>query len=190
MSIKIGFKVAGGAGGGSGETNTASNIGTAGVGVFDSKSGSDLRFKKINAGSADVIVEDDSGNNEIDISHRKTGFIFINGIAAIGDGVAYFDIPDTFDNHNLVFVRIKARTAGTTGTGTYQIHHVEHGVDMLSTALTIDSTETTSATAATAAVIDTSNDHVNSGDTLRIDCDGIHTTPLEDAVLELKFEPI
>jgi len=37
---------------GSGETNTASNIGTAGVGLFDGKVGEDLQFKKINAGSS------------------------------------------------------------------------------------------------------------------------------------------
>ena len=36
---------------GSGETNTASNIGTAGVGIFDGKVGEDLQFKKLNAGS-------------------------------------------------------------------------------------------------------------------------------------------
>ena len=52
---------------GSGETNTASNQGTAGVGVFYQKSGEDLQFKNINAGSAKITVTDDTSNNEIDI---------------------------------------------------------------------------------------------------------------------------
>ena len=52
---------------GSGESNTASNIGTAGVGVFDGKVGEDLQFKKLNAGSAKITITDDTSNNEIDI---------------------------------------------------------------------------------------------------------------------------
>ena len=47
--------------------NTASNIGTAGVGIFDGKVGEDLQFKKLNAGSAKITITDDTGNNEVDI---------------------------------------------------------------------------------------------------------------------------
>ena len=53
---------------GSGETNTASNIGTAGVGLFDGKVGEDLQFKKLNAGSAKITITDDTSNNEVDIN--------------------------------------------------------------------------------------------------------------------------
>ena len=52
---------------GSGETNTASNIGTAGVGIFDGKVGEDLQFKKLNAGSSKITITDDTSNNEVDI---------------------------------------------------------------------------------------------------------------------------
>jgi hypothetical protein len=52
----------------SGEVNVGSNIGTAGVGVYHSKSGLSLRFKKINAATnGRITVTDDTTNNEIDI---------------------------------------------------------------------------------------------------------------------------
>ena len=54
-------------GGGGGETNTASNIGTSGVGIFKQKSGVDFEFKKLNAGSGKISITDDTGNNEVDI---------------------------------------------------------------------------------------------------------------------------
>lgn len=54
-------------GGGGGEANTASNIGTGGVGLFKDKSGIDLRFKKLNAGDGTISVTDDVANNEVDL---------------------------------------------------------------------------------------------------------------------------
>jgi len=54
-------------GGGSGEANTASNVGTSGVGVFKTKSGVNLRFKNIDAGSNKITVTDNTGNSTVDI---------------------------------------------------------------------------------------------------------------------------
>jgi len=54
--------------GGAGESNTMSNQGTGGVGVFIQKTGVDLEVKNINAGNNTISVIDDTGNNEIDIS--------------------------------------------------------------------------------------------------------------------------
>ncbi len=55
------------AGGGGGEVNTASNIGTAGVGIYKQKTGVNFELKKLNGGSSKVTVTNDAANNEIDI---------------------------------------------------------------------------------------------------------------------------
>lgn len=57
-----------------GEVNTASNVGTGGVGVFKQKTGVDFEFKKINAGSSKVTITDDTGNNEVDIDVVPANF--------------------------------------------------------------------------------------------------------------------
>ena len=76
-----------------GEVNTASNIGTAGVGVWKEKVAADLRFKKINGGSTKITVTDDTSNNEVDIdvaeanlTHNNIGGIL--GVTKGGTGVA------------------------------------------------------------------------------------------------------
>lgn len=51
----------------SGEANTASNIGAGGIGVFAQKSGVDLQFKNIIAGSNKLLVSDDTADSEIAI---------------------------------------------------------------------------------------------------------------------------
>jgi len=56
-----------GTGGGGGESNTASNQGAAGVGVYLQKSGFDLQFKNINAGSNRVSITNDTANREVDV---------------------------------------------------------------------------------------------------------------------------
>jgi len=50
-----------------GEANTASNVNTTGVGVYEGKVGVDLQFKGIRAGSPKVTVTDSTGTHTISI---------------------------------------------------------------------------------------------------------------------------
>jgi len=59
-----------GGGGGSGEANTVSNIGTAGEGIFKQKNGVDLEFKKIKAWLNTTVT---STGDEIEITASTTG---------------------------------------------------------------------------------------------------------------------
>lgn len=48
-----------------GETNTASNVNTAGIGIFKQKTGANLEFKGVKAGSAKVTATDSTGDNTV-----------------------------------------------------------------------------------------------------------------------------
>ena len=61
-------------GSGSGEANTAANAGVAGVGLYKEKTGVELRFKNLNAGSSKVTVSNDVGNSEVDIDVVPANF--------------------------------------------------------------------------------------------------------------------
>lgn len=54
-------------GGGGGTITGASNVGTAGEGLFDAESAGVLQFRNINAGSAKITVVLDGANKEVDI---------------------------------------------------------------------------------------------------------------------------
>ncbi len=55
-----------------GETNTMSNEGAGGVGVYKQKTSVNFEMKNINAGSSKISVTDDTGNNEIDIDVNQS----------------------------------------------------------------------------------------------------------------------
>lgn len=77
---ETGFELAFGAG----DVTSASNVGTAGVGLFKQKTVTDLEFKKINAGSNKVTITDDTGNDEVDIDINQAN-IDHGSIAGLGD---------------------------------------------------------------------------------------------------------
>ena len=106
-----------------------------------------------------------------------------------GDGQYFFFVPPKLDGLDLTYVHAEVVTAGITGTQDIQIHNIDNVLDMLSTKLTLDTTETGSDTAAVPAVINTSNDHVNTNDILRIDVDVIQTTPAKGLIITLGFTP-
>lgn len=95
-----------------------------------------------------------------------------------GDGKVYMHVPASMNGADITSVHAMVITAGTTGTTDVQIARIRSGTpaDVLSTKLTIDSTETGSDTAATAAVINTSNDDLQTNDIIRIDVDAVSTT--------------
>lgn len=107
--------------GGTGESNTASNVGTSGVGTFKQKNGIDLEFKKINAGSNKISITDDTGNDEIDIDIVEANLTTVvkdddfdaKGDMLVGTGDGTFDALSVgSDNQYMV-----ADSSESTGIG-------------------------------------------------------------------------
>lgn len=91
-----------------GESNTAANVGDAGVGVFKQKSGINLEFKNLNARSNRIIVADDTANNEIDLDveevnlvHQNIGGAGTNTHAQVDTHLADTANPHATDIENL-----------------------------------------------------------------------------------------
>jgi hypothetical protein len=106
-----------------GETNTASNQGTAGVATFIQKNGVDLEFRSINAASNRITVVNDAANNEIDIDVVAANLAFtesqitdlahtvdtqIDGPGIIALGFAAGPHTTNTDNQNAAAVPVAA----------------------------------------------------------------------------------
>jgi hypothetical protein len=107
-----------------GENNTASNIGSTGVGIFKQKIDEDLEFKKINTGSVHITIDDDTVNNEVDIGFDQaqiTGTGVINS-GSISSGFGNIDVGvSTIDGGattvtvlNVDNIQINANTISST----------------------------------------------------------------------------
>lgn len=90
--------------GGGGETNTASNGGTGGIGVFDSKSGVDLIFRNIISDGATIAVTLDAANKEINLETIDS--------AIDHDSLLNFDASEHFTQASIT-------TVGTITTGVW-----------------------------------------------------------------------
>jgi hypothetical protein len=83
-----------------GEVNTGSNVGTAGVGVFDSKSVADLQFKKLNPGSNKILIVDDTANKKIDIDVNQANLSIAWGqiTSGVPTTISGFGITDAVNS--------------------------------------------------------------------------------------------
>ena len=95
----------------------------------------------------------------------------------VGNGISAFTIPLALNGLVLSATAgdlgAHVYTAGVTGTTDIMLHNLTQAVDMLTTAITIDSGETDASTAATAPVVDGSNNTVATADVIRFDIDAV-----------------
>lgn len=135
----------------SGEANTASNVGTAGVGVFKQKSGLDLEFNKVNAASNRISVSLDATNSEIDIdvnqanlsiaSSQVTGLGALAALSAVTSAQITDGTITNVDVSSSAAIDVNKLAPGTNG----QVLTVTGGVPVWSTpagAGTVTSVET------------------------------------------------
>jgi len=115
--------------GGSGETNTASNVGT-GVGVWKEKNLVDLRFKSLVSGDNIVITQD---SNSIRISTSGAGEA--NTASNVGNGIGWWKEKSSVD------LRFKSVVSGDNVTMTQDANSVRISVP---TATLVDGSDATS----------------------------------------------
>jgi len=89
-----------------------------------------------------------------------------------GDGKYWFPVPQELNGYNIVAAHASVYDKSDSGGPVLvQIYNYVLSQDVLTTRINIDDAEWHSYTAATQPVIDTSNDHLTTGDWLRIDVD-------------------
>jgi hypothetical protein len=119
-----------------GEVNTASNLTSSGVGVYDSKSSSDLRFRRIDAADSKVTVT--QNGNKIDIavvpsaiSHQNLSGVGTNTHTDIDNHIANTSNPHSVNKTQLglsnvtnILNNLSATTAPTSSNDSGQGYSV------------------------------------------------------------------
>lgn len=96
-------------------------------------------------------------------------------VVSTGNGKFIFAIPLPLNLYWLTTAEAFITTVSSSGAVNVMIRNVTDAVDMLSTAITIDSGDFTSYAAATPSVINYANAQVTTGDRIAIDVDGAGT---------------
>lgn len=111
----------------------------------------------------------------------------------VGDGKTYWTVPATFNGLNLTAVEASVTTVSSSGLPTVQLRRLrltnpttQSAADMLTTKVSIDASEFNSKDATTAAVIDTSNDDVQTGDQIGVDVD-VAGTGAKGLIIHMTF---
>ena len=100
-------------GGGGGEANDGANVGTAGVGVYDGKSGATLQFRKLNSLDANLTIVNDNTNNKIDFDLSGDLMLGANNLSDVASA--------TTTRTNLGVGTTDSPTFGGEGTGAVTI---------------------------------------------------------------------
>jgi hypothetical protein len=106
---------------------------------------------------------------------------------AVANGVGWHHIASDFNGMNLVEIHAFVITAGTTNSTTIQVYNFTDSVNMLSTAMAIETGETGTDTSATPGTIDTAHDDVATNDLIRFDVTGASTTKAKGLIVTLGF---
>ncbi|WP_299326430.1 hypothetical protein [uncultured Maribacter sp.] len=100
-----------------GETNTASNQGIAGVPVFIQKNVADLEFRSVNAGSNKITVTEDAVNNEILVDINDTNLTITESQIS--------DLTHTINTDNQIASAVPFTAVGNTTSTDVQAAIVE-----------------------------------------------------------------
>jgi len=116
-----------------GEANTASNVNTTGVGVYEGKVGVELQFKGVRAGSSKATVTDTTGTHTISVDINSTGILLdslgtpstgtslnattgIHGLLPVGDGDTTHYLAGDINWISTTGIVLDSLATPTTGT--------------------------------------------------------------------------